>query len=500
MSTFGLPKLGSGRDSLTLILVTPTRLIRADFDGRKEPVLRQIWEARAPAGETLPLLAEAAFLLGPPEKCDVYVLCAGLAVQMLSVPVGKVNGLGGEELSNALSFEAEAVSGINPFDSALAAQPAGAAGAERVFWVAQMSLADLTQIQTSFDDKKATLRGVAHPGGLPRPLGNAAAGWQRIELWNDVVFAVDGTNVATPKTNIFNGAPSRAVWQGQADQWFGPAAADRAVMIADSTLIQFANGPTVSLDEEQILKSWLRQWAAELGAERVRVPMVKPAPRPMPDNQRWAVAGLLTLGSLAICLGHYYFIQHQERTLQRQLAEVKIPAQVMAQEHANADRLHTELERVTREMRDIRELRQFWKDTLDKEHRRHATLLSALASSTPSEVAIMTIDEGAGEVRLSGLSLTPEVAGFATNMAAALEPFGWRIEPPRRRAMNLAADGGPWALDWSLRSVAPTQVGPTNSAAGAGSAAGAFRSVVSGAAALLGDVAAPGEETNANNP
>ena len=39
------------------------------------------------------------------------------------------------------------------------------------------------------------------------------------------------------------------------------------------------------------------------------------------------------------------------------------------------------------------------------------------------------------------------------NVAAAVEPFGWRIEPPRRRALNIAPDGGPWQLDWSLKTV-----------------------------------------------
>jgi len=64
--------------------------------------------------------------------------------------------------------------------------------------------------------------------------------------------------------------------------------------------------------------------------------------------------------------------------------------------------------------------------------------------------------------------MTPDVPGFATNVASAVEPFGWRIEPPRRRALNLAADGGPWQLDWSLRSTIqnPGVAGPapTNSA------------------------------------
>jgi hypothetical protein len=495
VSAFPNFRFGAGQEALTLLLITPTRLIRADFHGRREPALRHIWEARAPAGETVPLLAEAAFLLGPPRKCDVFVLSTSVSCQILSVPASKVNGLEGEELSNALSFEAEAMSGINPFDSALAAQPAGANGQDRTFWVSQMSLADLGQIQSSLDERKANLRGMAHPAGLPRPLGTALAGWQRVELWNDLVMAIDGSHATNPRMNVLNGSPGRGLWQNQVDQWFGPEPRDRAVMIADSSMIQFASGPTVSLDEEPILKAWLQQWAVEALQDKVRIPLVRPAPKPMPDAQRWALAAGLTLGACGICLGHYFFIQHQERVLARALEAAKRPAQDLAVAKGNADRLQTELEAVNREMRDIHDLRQFWKDTLDKEHRRHATLLGTLALATPVDLAITTIDEAGGELRLSGLSMTPEVAGFATNMATALEPFGWRIEPPRRRALNIAADGGPWLLDWSLRSVTP-MMGPRTNGPAATVTAGGLQSALTGAAALITDTV-PVEATTA---
>ncbi len=489
MKSLRFPKLGSGRDAVTLLLITPTRLIRADFAGRQGLSLQHLWEARAPSGETLPLLADAAFLLGPPHKCDVYILAATMSVQILSVPAGKVNGLEGEELSNALSFEAESLSGINPFDSALAAQPAGANGPDRSFWVAQMSLADLGQIRSSLEAGKATLRGMVHPGGLPRPLGDAVIGWQRIELWNDLVVAIDGSIPGVPRTNVYTGSPGRGMWQAPVEQWFGAHPADRAVMIADSSLIQYASGPTVSLDEEPILKAWLLQWAVELTGEKVRAPMVRPAPKPMPDTQRWSVAAGLTAAALGVCVSHHFFVQHREVVMQRDLEAAERPAKILAQEHGRADVLEKELERVNHEMYEIHDLRQFWKDTLDKEHRRHAALLSTLAQATPPDVAITAIEEGGGELRLTGISLTPEVLGFATNLAAALEPFGWRIEPPRRRALNLAADGGPWLLDWSLRSALPPSAPRTNSMTITESPAGSLRSVVGGAAAVVAEIA-----------
>ncbi len=444
---------GLRQDAVTLLLITPTRLIRADFEGRRELVLRQIWEARAPMGETLPVLVEAAFMLGVPKRVAVHVLATGVSTQVLQVPAGKVAGLEGDELSNALSFEAEAISGINPFDSALAAVPAGGSGSDRSFWVTQMSQADLGQMQESLYQRKAVLRGVVHPGGLLRPLGHSTAGWQRVELWNDLVLCVDGSAPQSPRAHVVGTAPSRGLWRPQVDQWFGEALGERVVMVADSSLIQFADGPTTSLDEELFLKTWLLEWATELMAERTRMPLVRPTPKPMPDAQRVALAASLALAAGAVCVGHYFFMQHREKVLRRELFEAERPAKEMAEHSKRANALQSELEHSRGEARELRDLREFWKDTLDREHRRHATLLLTLAQATPPELAIVTIDEYAGELHLTGLSMTPDVPGFATNVAAAVEPFGWRIEPPRRRALNLAADGGPWQLDWSLRTV-----------------------------------------------
>lgn len=486
---------GSGprRDAVTMLLITPTRLIRADFEGRRELALRQIWEARAPAGETLPVLVEAAFMLGAPKKVAVYVLAAGLSTQVLQVPAGKVAGLEGDELSNALSFEAEAISGINPFDSALSAVPAGGSGTDRSFWVTQMSQADLGQIQDALAGRKAMLRGVAHPAGLLRALGHSTSGWQRVELWNDLVMCVDGSTPATPRSHVVATPPSRGLWRPQVDQWFGSLISDRAVMVADSSLIQYADGPTVSLDEEMILKTWLQEWAMELTGERTRMPVVRPAPKPMPDAQRVALAASLALAAGAVCVGHFFFMQHKEKVLRRELVDAERPAKELAEHSARANGLQTQLEQVRREAQELRELREFWKDTLDKEHRRHATLLLTLAQATPPDLAIVTIDEYAGELHLTGLSMTPDVPGFATNVAAAVEPFGWRIEPPRRRALNLSSDGGPWQLDWSLRTIIqnpgvvmapPTNAPATVSAEAIRAAAGAAGAA---AATIIGD-------------
>ena len=87
------------------------------------------------------------------------------------------------------------------------------------------------------------------------------------------------------------------MWRPQVEQWFGAQLSDRAVMVADSSLIQYSDGPIMSLDEEMVLKAWLQEWVTDLTGERSRMPLVQPAPKPMPDAQRVALAGSLALAA-----------------------------------------------------------------------------------------------------------------------------------------------------------------------------------------------------------
>ena len=40
-----------GRDRLAILYLTSSRIVRADFRGRKRPELEQLWEAKSPAGD-----------------------------------------------------------------------------------------------------------------------------------------------------------------------------------------------------------------------------------------------------------------------------------------------------------------------------------------------------------------------------------------------------------------------------------------------------------------
>lgn len=467
----GLPFLSRASGNLTLLFVTPHRLVRADFTGGNSPSLVQLWQAPAPPDELLPMLAEAALLLGPVTPTRAYVITSTVLTQFLSVPTAKVGGLEGDELTQALGFEAEAVSGLNPFESVLGALPQGDANGERQFWITQVAKGELDQTSDALFRHKAELAGVLHAGGLPRHLESGAAGepWQRLEVWNDTVFCLDTSASGTSRVHLIATHGNRSNWLPEADAWFagcGPSQ-HRETLAADPAWLASLGGGQ-SLEDEPVLRTYLGAWARELLLNRVRVPLLRPAPRPMAASTRWAIGGGLTAAALVACTGHWLFTQAKIRGLEAELKAAQRPAAQLQALVAEATELGRQLTSVTDQSRNLKGLLEDWKDGVTREHRRHAVLLEGLVHHTPANLMIESISEKPGELRISGISMTPESPGFANGLAASMEPFQWTIDPPRRRALNLAPDGGPWALQWLLR---PNGRPDTNAPAPAGATA-----------------------------
>lgn len=450
------PFLNKTERDLTLLFVTPQRLVRADFECRPAPNLTNFWQASAPPGELLPMLVDAALLLGPSRRATVYVVASTVATQFLRVQAPKVAGLEGDELYRALSFEAEALSGLNPFESALGAVNQGEVGGERQFWITQMLATELRQIDDLVSRRRGTLGGILHAGGLPRNVESGSDGdpWQRVEIWNDAVFCVDTSASGNFKLHLIPSPPSRANWQPEADSWFkgcGPSM-HRETLVSDPAWLASAGGSAdQSLDEEKVARTFLTGWAKELQLPRARVPIIRPAPRPMPVSYLWTMGGVIAGAATLVCTAHWFWLQAQERNLVAGIKKAEEPTLKIQGLRTQTGVLDKQMEIVNEEIASLKSLLEDWKDGVTLEHRRHAALLATLLTNTPPGLMLESIQEKPGELRLTGISVTPESVGFGTAVAAGLEPFRWTIDPPHRKALWLENDGGPWQLDWSIR-------------------------------------------------
>src|SRR5262249_13915667 len=152
----------------TLLLVTHQNLVRADFSGTSKPELLDSWDTARPDLDDLPSFVEAALALGGKPGRKVWVLTTDLWTQTLSMQARATAKLTGEDLSKALSFEVETLSGINAFESIIGQTSLPARKNDELsYWVVQARTADREQIEQIVRMAGSRLAGLCHPGGLP---------------------------------------------------------------------------------------------------------------------------------------------------------------------------------------------------------------------------------------------------------------------------------------------------------------------------------------------
>ena len=103
-----------GRPKLTILLLTQSKTVRADFGAGNK--LLQSWQGEQPPGAAVATSIEAAIKLNSKKPGKrVLVLTSHVWLQSLKLMNQAASGLEDDELAQTLKFEAESFSGIEAF-------------------------------------------------------------------------------------------------------------------------------------------------------------------------------------------------------------------------------------------------------------------------------------------------------------------------------------------------------------------------------------------------
>lgn len=397
--------------AMTILLMTADRVVRGDFGGGAKPALRGLWQESAVA-EDVVSAAETALFLGGRAGKRVFVLSTDVWSQIVSLPAKSVASLGDDELAQALAFEVEPISGIAAMDSAVGCRALGGSGAERSYWVNQTSLHELRQLEDAIRRAGGKLAGAAHPTGIDRAAQSDAA------LAESLATELRET---------------------------GGAASD---------------GPWASQTDDETLSAWLTSCAAVLAQKSSRVPLIKPASRPMTNRQRGLMTAALAALVIVACYAHYAWLDAQQ-----QAAQTQLDARAKGTKSAAATK-----KQVTAAQKEVTELAArvatleraaVQREATRAAHRaRWSRLLALLSAHAPADLVVQRIEGDGFNVTISGVSLRPELSNtLASALGRELAALGWRVQPAKKQAMSLSADGGPWSFELRLVD-APVTVRP----------------------------------------
>lgn len=450
------------RNYNTILLITRHRLTRVDVTRGSKPTLAGHWRQPRPDLPDLPSLAEATLLLGPRPGRKVWVLTTDLWTQTLDLPVQKTVGAGAAEVAAALNFEAEGHSGLSAFEALVANVPLEQREGLQHFWITQARAEDVAQIDEIVRRAGATLAGVLHPGGLPRPLVNGLhpfQPWQRIELWPDAVVGLAVTPAEQMDVRVFNTDPGLGRWRDQASIWTNErdTPEHREILAADLTAPKLLPGEhLVPLDQEPELASWMIAAAQCLSEKRPRWPVIRALPVPLSPGKRWGVSLVLALLVTAIVLGWHRWLTTRLAADNAELVKLQEPVKRKAGTEKQIKELEEKRVAVAAETAQLQRITT----RVGLQRERLARLLRSLSQLRQPDLMVKKIDADAGDPKIHGVCLTPELADdFARALDEKLRPSGWEVEPPKKEAQNNVVGGAPWAFEIKLK----TPVDPADS-------------------------------------
>lgn len=451
------------RPATTVLLITDTEVLRADFDGGSKLV--DLWRRERAVEGGLATAAELAMGLGPKIGRRVLVLTTAAWTQTLPLPASSLNGMNDDELAQTLKFEVESFSGVAAFESDLAHRITHSSADTREFWITQFENSELRTLEEVVSARGAKLIGVCHPAGLPVDV-NGQAGGKRLEFWRQTICCTQ--RQPTPRMFVMHGDPRSDRWQVALDNWesqngqtpasqwlVGPGVAVPAEKLSE-------NGDHVlRLDERSDVEPWLAGWASLADNSDPTVPLVRPPRRPVPRRTKVAAAIALTALVLAACAAHGFWMSQLKQSVTSKIAsldELKREKGSLEEQLAEAEKSEREIqEQVTA----VRGQLQGMQAMASGQRGRFALLLELLSDLRGEDLVIERLKPDKAGVQLTGLSLSP---GAATRLAKSLHPellaVGWHVQAPTQEGRNQLVNGGPWTFTIVLRDVPPqTPVG-----------------------------------------
>lgn len=433
------------RPAITILFVMLDRTVRADFSGGSEPTL--INHEMLGSGDDLVMSVETALLTSGRTGSKVYIISTEVWTQTLQLPVRAIRGLTEDQLHETLAHEAEAVSGIEASQSALAYQTLSVKSAEQLFWVSQISTYQLERLEEAVKHNQSRLAGVLHPTGLIR----TAKGESSVELWPGVIsgHGEHGTQVMSmdPKLND---------WQVVLQPWLTSHAVDSMKhLAASSDLI-----PPISvaqdwqtLDQDESLQAWLTT-AVRVLSDVTAVPRIRPQKKPVSSRQLNVITAIACGVTIMLCALHFVWIDFAERSISSQAGDARQISTQITQAKRDLAQLKQDEQQLQTEVRELSQSRDQMRSTERAHRQRWAQLLRLLAQNSPADLVVQNIDYKQDQVVISGICLEPQLANqLAAGLTEHLAPYGWRVQPPEKKALERLRNGGPWSYQIVLENV-----------------------------------------------
>ncbi len=408
----------------------------------------------------LGLSIEAVLAAMPGRQRQVYVLSTDVWSQTVTVESRSLRRIDKSQVPQMLAFEAESLSGIPANAARTSIHLLETGPLETTYWLSQLDAARFSQVADAIAFNGGKLMGIAHPAGLSLPISISRGDWTRLELWQDLTVAVSRHERSTvrrqflsePEEPIENAAAARDFMK-RAGVEPGPVVELLNGLKSVKSSVE-ANGEqhNLSISDEDDLRIFMQAWGRQLRHAK-HIPVIVPI-RQKASAQTKRLVGLAATAAVVIGVAahHQYNSTLNEsriEELETKITELQAPVQAHASDKKRLNKIETDLNSASESLASLEKEVLIYQGEVGISRSRMAALLRTLSEQRPQDLFLSEVTANGNEIRIVGRSMDSEsIVEFARSMAVKLQSLNLSIRVPRREALLVTADGGPYEFEY----------------------------------------------------
>jgi hypothetical protein len=445
---------------LSIILISNREVLRCDYgQDLNRPIFRIRHEVDAESDllRAIRPVAEKTRRLAR----RTLVVTDNIWSQIILLPQNAVQGIEPDELTEALKFETETLSGIEIDNLSLSYQTLRKKGDQQQYWVNAITKSELEESHRQLEMCGGRMISFVHPAGLTR-FANQSDN-QQVEFWGGVTYRFEKkhhelSSVRQTSTIHKPGSdpPELDVLSPVHQRIIGPESQ------LPEGLADLNPAHTIDLNEEAQLEKWLAEIVvANRQSVELSVPVLHISRRTVGTPLRHLVSIAFTTIVICFCYLHWNHVESQNEQFVESIELLQQPGR-------DKKAFDTELSAIL-ENRNVAESEaaqtgndlkriQFF---LGHQRDRIAQLLELLVKFRTPDLVIERIASSEEGFVIAGISLTGESAqAFAKRLRVIAVELGWIVNPAKQEGQQKLTSGGPWNFEILLTDIGPFEYSP----------------------------------------
>lgn len=438
---------------ITLLVVLPTKVMRADIKGGPTPKIKRLVEADRPARTPLTAAAELAMSLSDAKPSQRTVLLAeDLWSGIIDIDDRAIHSLDGDELNQMLKFETESLSNLDPMTAYLGFIELSPVPPDtRRFWCTSVASDVMMGVATAVSLRGGRFAFCAHPIGMANPEMTGVP-WIEFSQVLAGAFSIGGDGL--PRASIATRSKTSDRWYQALEVNFGSELPEEGWLMPAAEPADAYKGTLQSLDIEATLNRWLSAVAGRVSRSET-IPVVAPL---VPEASARTLTRIGTAAILIVasaCGSHFVWSEREKSAIEQEIVELEESSQEQHQLNADLKMLNEQIDELETELQEAR-VKESELLLITGRSDRFSLLLKFIASGRDENLVLDEIAVQSTGLQLIGRAIRSDsAANLAMYLSPRIAEMGWKVEAPAMQGTNQLLNGGPWKFAIDLVDIFP---------------------------------------------